>query len=242
MAHTASMIFTSSNYSKSEIINFYSVKEPRISVIYLGLSPLYKPLESRAEATIALNKFNISQPYLLYSGNFKPHKNVSSLIHAFTIVRDLYPKLQLVLAGRKDSHYFKLEPLIQSSTCSNDIIVTDYLTLDEQRLLYGAAELFVMPSLYEGFGYPPLEAMACGTPVVSSNATSLEEIVADSAFTVDAKNPPSLAKAITTILGSDQTRLKLIESGLINSRRFSQENYARSLYNLISTVYEKNNR
>jgi hypothetical protein len=228
-AHRADMIVCSSEYSKREIEKFYRVQPEKIAVIYLGLSDAYRPVDDPALRASVCGRYGIHDEYILYTGNFKLHKNVETLLSAFSIVKHRVPGSMLVLAGAKDGHFRRIEPAIVRHPFSSSIIVTGRIPQQEQIALYSAARLFVMPSLYEGFGYPPLEAMACGTPVVSSVATSLKEIVGDAALVIDPLSPDDIASKIVTLWNNGPLADELRVKGYAQARKFSQRCYAETL-------------
>lgn len=237
MAHRADAIFTCSEYSKSEIIRFYGVKPGKIEVIYLGLDDIYKSVCDPDQIKTTKKKFNIDSDFILYTGNFKPHKNVETLIYAFDIVVKEFPDIKLVLSGAQKRHAKIIEELISSCQCKNNIIITGDIPIQDQVILYSAAKVFVMPSLYEGFGYPPLEAMACGTPVISSILTSLSEIVGDAGIRVDTRNQKQIAEKIIEVLKSPELASCLAKRGLEWSQQFTSTKYAKQLYELLLTTY-----
>ncbi len=236
MAHQANIIFTCSEYSKTEIIRFHGINPEKIKVIYLGLDNLYTPVCDQGRIAVTKEKYSINGDFILYTGNFKPHKNIESLICAFEIVSEIKSNIKLVLAGAQIVSAEKIEKQIQSSSAKTSIIVTGRIPLEDQITLYSSAKVFVMPSFYEGFGYPPLEAMACGVPVVSSVETSLGEIVGTAGIAIDPKNPQQIAEKILAVLKSPDLAVSLIKKGKKRAEQFTQEKYARLLYELLCTT------
>jgi glycosyltransferase involved in cell wall biosynthesis len=236
MAHKTGAIFTCSEYSKTEIIKFHGVKPEKITVIYLGLDEIYTPVRDPERIAETKKNYSIDSDFILYTGNFKPHKNVETLIRAFEKVLKIFPDITLVLAGAPIVSAEKIEKCIQSSPASSSIIVTGKIPIEDQVVLYSSAVVFVMPSLYEGFGYPPLEAMACGTPVVSSVETSLKEIVGDAGVPVDPRNPQQIAEKVMAILQSPDLAMSLRKKGIERAKQFTRERYARSLYKLLCDI------
>ena len=228
----ASRIITSSAYSQKEIAGFYRINAEKIITIPLGVPSAFCPA-SPGRIKELMRRFGIKRDYILYTGNFNPHKNVSGLIKSFAIVHDQFPDCMLVLAGYTKSHGCAIATQIADAGLQKNVIVASTISETDLPALYSGARLFVMPSLYEGFGYPPLEAMACGTPVVCSNATSLPEVVGDAALLVDANNPHDMAKAIIQILESPDMARILSKKGLERAKIFSGDNYAKNVYNLL---------
>lgn len=232
MMNKAKWVFTCSHYSKSEIVRFYKTSETKIKVIYLGLSEKYKPAATDVNGQV-LSRFAIHEPYLLYTGNFKPHKNVKILLDAFTKIKKKVPEVSLVLAGNKDQNFNDVEEHLSLLDCGLSVITTGKIAIEEQIALYSKASVFVFPSLYEGFGYPPLEAMACGAPVVSSGLTSLDEILGNAALRCDPKNPDDIAQKVLTLLSDQSLRLSCISKGFENVKRFLNVQFCEEFYNLL---------
>jgi glycosyltransferase involved in cell wall biosynthesis len=225
-------IFTCSNYSKSEILQFYKIPDSKVTVIHLGLSDEYHNTDTASIAAVK-RKFGVVSPYILYTGNFKPHKNVALLIESFTVVQKKIPGLQLVLAGNKDHYFALLNEQIRKSSAGTAIVTTGLVSLDDQIALYSGASVFVFPSLYEGFGYPPLEAMACGTPLVSSGGTSLDEIIGDAAVRCNPLSVGDIAQKVYTVLNDAELRKKCIERGYAQVKNFSNEKYCSEFYAML---------
>jgi len=236
MAHKADMIVTCSEYSKSEIIKFYNVPESQVKTIYLGLADFYKPQTDETIITGVKKKFNITKDYILYSGNFKPHKNVSSLIDSFAEIIKEGQDIQLVLAGVKSHHFDALRKKISDMNLDSEVIATGRVTEEEQVTLYSNARVFVMPSLYEGFGYPPLEAMACGAPVVSSDATSLKEVVGDAGLTFSNGNIKDMTALTLKVLNNSDLTKDLVEKGFEQVKKFNEQKYCEEFYKFLLGV------
>ena len=176
------------------------------------------------------------RPYILYVGNYKPHKNVESLVNAYASLSDeTRGSADLVMCGREDRFRRRVTELISRKGLIDRVTFIDFLTDVDLARLYACAEAFVFPSRYEGFGLPPLEAMACGTPVVCSNTTSLPEAVGDAALLVDPE-PDTLAKGIMCILRDSETRASLVERGLHRVRRFQPDRIADELYHKLLDI------
>jgi glycosyltransferase involved in cell wall biosynthesis len=233
MTAKAYKVFTSSEYSKTEILRFYHVHSEKVQVIYNGLSDKYQPCNDTHAIEMVKRKFGITAPYLLYVGNFKPHKNVATLIEAFEKVRESIPDLELVLAGNKDRHFATIDDRIRRSPHAQAIVATGLVAQDEQIALYSAATAFVFPSLYEGFGYPPLEAMACGAPVVSSDRTSLSEIIGDAALRCNPVDAADIAEKIVLIVRDNVLRKQCIERGLRRARAFTNTGFCEKFYAML---------
>ena len=230
-ADRSDIILTCSEYSKKDIINIFSVDPEKIKVIPLSVSDIYKTENESGKISAAKAKYGIEGRYIYYIGNFKHHKNVENLIIAFRKILPKFKDLKLVLAGPKTHLYQQYLSLIHVLSIQDSVIFTGkILPEDEPHLLYNGAEVFVFPSLYEGFGIPPIEAMACGTPVISSNLTSLPEVISSAGILVDPFNTDDLAAAISSILSNNSLKDVLIEKGFKLAKKFSQENVSKQYY------------
>lgn len=213
----SSRIITVSEYSKQDIMKYFHLKPEKIDVVYLGIHPRYHVFSDQKKAMLyeALGE----QHFVLGIGGDEPRKNIQRLIKAFLLLKERmsYPG-ELFIVGQVGEAF-------QSKYLAYDFI--RFLgNVTEERLisLYNLAEIFVFPSLYEGFGLPPLEAMACGTPVVTSNLSSLPEITMDAALHVDPYNIQEIFDAMKRILYNRQMRQVLISKGLFRAKQFTWEN------------------
>jgi len=228
----AAQIIADSDATKDDIVNILGAPSDRIRTVYLGFDPSYQPinLPQRGRLHAYLNeKYSIRTPYLLFLSQWRPHKGIGVLLDAYQQLRDNEPKLtpKLVLAGKPHPAYPEINEQVKRHPYAADITVPGFVTEEDLPKLYQAAEIFICPSLYEGFGLPPLEAMACGTPVISSDSTSLPEVVADAGVLVPAGNASALAGAIGSLL-KDQKRLRDYHAlGLRRARAFPWEKTAR---------------
>ena len=179
-------IITDSQHAKRDILNIWKINPKKVVVIPLGLSNRYKPTYDLNVLNKVKNRLNLPEKFILYLGNFKPHKNVESLVKAYKVTSKSFPKYKLVLAGSIDEYGKEIMNLVANEGLMNKVIFTDTIKEDDYpEALLSLADVFVFPTLYEGFGLPPLEAMACGTPVIASNLTSVPEVVGDAGILVD---------------------------------------------------------
>jgi glycosyltransferase involved in cell wall biosynthesis len=231
-AHSAKKIITVSQFSKKDIVEILKVSATKVEVIYNGVAGRYRPgtfsfnsVEKKAKIQEFLNRFGITGPYLLYVGNFMAHKNLKTLLEAYDLLKN-YSGFhhQLVLVGDKKKS--RLENFITARQWEKEVILTGFVPWEELPIFYGGANVFVFPSLYEGFGLPVLEAMACGVPVVASNRSSLPEIVGEAGILVNPESPQEIARAIWRVLSDSGLRAQLIHRGLDQARRFSWEETA----------------
>lgn len=222
------IILTVSEYSKRDIMKFFPfVNEEKIFVTPLAANKSYKPLNKSNCVEYIKNKYSISSPFLLYIGGFSTRKNVKELIIAFSkIHKSLKKDYKLVLCGSIKDEGVKLQDLCKELLIDDKIIFTGFIPDDELPLFYNAAELFVYPSLYEGFGLPPLEAMSCATPVITSNSTSIPEVTKDCAILIDPFNKDELASSILNLLNSESLLQEYSQKGYKNSLNFTWKNTA----------------
>jgi len=235
VARKADKILTVSNYTKNDIIKFLKISAEKILVAYDGVD-LPEATSGDACEKI-LQEFGIEGKYLLYVGSAYPHKNLEKLVEAFGEIKKDYPQLQLVLGGKNDFFYKRLKKTAETAEnfgeIKDSIIFTDYLSDDKLSCLYDNAELYVFPSLMEGFGIPPLEAQSYGVPVVCSNATCLPEILGESALYFDPNNISDMAEKICLALASPDVRNELIRKGSENIKKYSWRKMAEG----ISVIY-----
>ncbi|MBA4417139.1 MAG: hypothetical protein C0392_04415 [Syntrophus sp. (in: bacteria)] len=226
----AGKVLTVSEYSKQDIINNYHISPDHVEVGYNGAGPIFKPIADPQRASDVVRGYGISKKYILYVGRLNKRKNLSSLVKAFTILKETknIPH-QLVIGGIKDFLPSDEMESINSSSYKNDIIFTGYLPEEHLPLLYGLADVFVYPSLYEGFGLPCLEAMSCGCPVVSSNLTSLPEVVGDAGILVNPLNVHEISQAIFEVISNDGLRSEMVLKGFEQAKQFSWEKTAKKM-------------
>lgn len=210
------IIITDSIYSKNDIIKYFKVDPKIVKVVYLSADDKFKICE-KSEVLMVKEKFGIApnDKYVLGIGGSEFRKNVVTLINSFKEFKKTDSQnIKLVIIGKqwKDSEFYGKD---------DDIIYTGFVEDNELVALYNGAHVFVYPSLYEGFGLPPLEAMACGTPVITSNTTSLPEIVGDAALLVNPESTIDISDALTKIFKEDSFRSSLIEKGFSRLKLYS---------------------
>lgn len=227
-------IVTVSENTKRDIIEFYGVPEDKITVIYPYIP--FKLPEISEEALVAFRaRYGLPERYILHVGLPYKRKNLVSFLEAFQILKRKGVRHKLVLVGPKGREAENIFTTISKLNIFNEVILTGFVPDTDLPLIYQAADVFVFPSLYEGFGYPPLEAMACGTPVVVSGISSLPEIVGDAGLFVDPLNPEDIAEKIFQVISSPNLANKLQMAGLKRVEYFSKE----KMINKHLEVYQK---
>ncbi len=228
-------IITVSQYSKKDIVEYFRVPEEKIEVICHCVDERYRPISSNSEEVTS--KYGIDRKFIFYFGNFNPHKNVKALIEAYyRLPQKTKDKYQLVLGGRRDRYCMSLEKMVKHLKIEERVVFTGFISEEDLPAIYSAAELFVFPSLREGFGLPPLEAMACGTPVITSNTTSLPEVVGEAGILVNPYNVDEIKAAIIEVLTNSTLRNDLIQKGLERSRRFTSEKTTKQILEVFAEV------
>ncbi len=226
----ADKIITVSYNAKKEIMDILKVPEEKVSVVYNGVSKRFKPMKlSNEQKSIITEVYNLPEQFLLYIGTIEPRKNLVRLLEAFHQVKSELniKELKLVLGGAKGWLYEDIFDRIRDLKLEQDIIITGYLPDEQLPILYNMALAFVYPSLYEGFGIPPLEAMACGVPVIGSNVSSLPEIIGEAGILIDPNEVNDLSDAIFRVVTSVELRQSMSQRGLVQAGKFSWDDCAR---------------
>ena len=238
----AARILAVSNYTKSEIEKLFSIVSPQVEVVYNAIDERFLcGHASDADRQILAERYLVTYPFLLYAGRISPHKNLVRIIEAFSALKaelekeGKFPDLKLIIIGDELSKHPDLRRTVIRGGVHNDVRFMGFVPIEMLRVFYDAAKIFVFPSLYEGFGLPPLEAMAHGTPVVTSNTSSLPEVVNNAAVLVNPENVFEIMRALHRVLLDQPLREKLKQRGYEQVQRFSWEASARR----ILQVYEE---
>ena len=225
----ADRVLTVSTFSRDELLRFYSKAAGKVSIIPNGIGAQFRPPRDNGTAEAdqrTLSRYGLDAPYVLALGNIHPRKNLSRLLDAYLNLRSekgAIPRMVWVGAPRWAS-----DELLERAR-SVGVILTGFVADEDLPTLYRGAVMLVYPSLYEGFGLPPMEAMACGTPVVTSNTTSLPEVVGQAALTVDPTNVEAIAAAMARLLDHAALRSELSKAGIERSKRYTWPHTARRL-------------
>ena len=224
--HRAGRVITVSEASKRDILRYFRVPESQIDVIYNAIDERFWQEPSEEEIGRVRERYRLDNPFVLYAANIKPHKNLERLIEAFHLLRQNSPQLkdvQLLIIGDEISKYATLRRAVHRHKLHKHVRFFGFVPDQTLAALYRLANVFVFPSLYEGFGLPPLEAMASGTPVITSNVSSLPEVVGQAALMIDPYEPSAIADAMYRVLTDAPLRAELIQLGFARAREFSWE-------------------
>ena len=233
-AREAKHIIAVSEYTREDLIQYLKIPAEKITTIYSGVNPSLQKSEDAFNSIRPKPKL-INYPYILYLGTLEPRKNIPAIIRAFNLLKKKpeYKKHRLVLAGKKGWLYQDILTEAKRSPHLQDIIFWGEVAESDKKILYTGAEVFVYPSFFEGFGFPPLEAQACGTPVVVSDRASLPEILKSSASYANPWDPMTVASAINQINIDKTLRTRLIAAGFKNSSRFRWQITAKKTLEII---------
>jgi len=234
-AKKADHIVTVSEYSKKDLIETYGIRAEKVTVTYEGAGKECVPLDREKAKNEIARKYRIDGDFILYLGRLQARKNLMRLVNAYARVREAGFTHRLVLAGQQDSFFQPVLARVQELKLENNVSFPGYVAAEDVPTFYNAAEVFVYPSLYEGFGLPLIEAMACGVPVITSRSSSLDEVAGDAAVLVDPLDELSIAEALKKVLNDSELRKRLGQAGLKRSQLFSFENAARQTFD----VYER---
>lgn len=241
----AERIFAVSKFTKAEIEKLFEIPSGRIEVVYNAIDERFLHGHATpADRDLIAKRYQVTYPFLLYAGRISAHKNVVRMIEAFSALKtelerdQLFPDLKLIIIGDDLSGNPDLRRTVVRSGVQNDVRFLGFIPIEVLRIFYDLAKIFVFPSLYEGFGLPPLEAMAHGTPVVTSNVSSLPEVVGDAAVLVNPENVFEIRRALYRVLTDQALRARLKERGYQQAARFSWDTSVRRILEVYRQVGE----
>ncbi|HTR81637.1 MAG TPA: glycosyltransferase family 1 protein [Bacteroidota bacterium] len=240
---SADRVIADSQSTRNDILRFYPSYKDRISVIYPDLSDSFHIVSDRTALASVRSRYSLPEKFILYVGTIEPRKNIQAVAAAY---RDLPPEIQsryeLVIGGNIGWYAEKILDEIKSYNLENRVHLIGYVDDAHIPALFSMASVFVFPSLYEGFGYPPLEAMACGVPVVSSDRSSLPEAVGDAAVLVDPTNIQQISDAMRKIISDEKLAEDLRRKGLARSALFTRNSCAEEVLKIFNElVHEEEN-
>jgi glycosyltransferase involved in cell wall biosynthesis len=239
----AARIFAVSNFTKGEIEKLSDIPSQRIEVVYNAIDERFlHGHATAADRQVIVERYQVTYPFLLYAGRISPHKNVVRMIEAFSALKtelekdEVFPDLKLIIIGDDLSGNPDLRRTVIRSGVQNDVRFLGFVPIEVLRTFYDQAKIFVFPSLYEGFGLPPLEAMAHGTPVVTSNVSSLPEVVGNAAVLVNPENVFEIMRALHRVLLDQPLRERMKERSYQQAAKFSWEKSVRRILDVYHQV------
>ncbi len=226
----AARILAVSHFTKMDLQRLFHIPDERIEVVYNAIDERFlRGHASEADRQLIAERYQCNYPFILYAGRISPHKNVVRIIEAFSALKteldkeQKFPELKLIIIGDEVSRHPDLRRTVIKSGVQNDVRFLGFVPIEVLRIFYDAAKVFVFPSLYEGFGLPPLEAMSHGTPVVTANTSSLPEVVGNAAVLVNPENVFEIMRALHRVLVDQPLRERLKQRGYEQVQRFSWE-------------------
>ena len=234
----AERIIAISYASKRDVIRLLGIPAESIAVTHLGVDlAVFTPAAAEAQPGDLAARYGVHRPYLLYVGKLEPRKNLPALIEAFASIASGFPNHQLVIAGNPGWDNQAMWEAVARVSLSERIRLTGFVAEADLPALYAGADLFVYPSSYEGFGFPVLEAMACGTPVITSNVSSLPEVAGDAGLLVNPLDVGELAEAMRRVLTEEGLRQEMRSLGLERAQQFTWEGAARCTLQVYEEAY-----
>jgi len=238
--HRADMVLADSECTKSDLCELLDVDPARVEVIYAGVEQRFRRVQDAHLLRAVRERYHLPSRFILGLGTLQPRKNFERLIEAYAHVRSkLGDEISLVIAGGRGWMYQGIFQRVEELGLQDMVCFPGYVADEDLPALYTLADLFVFPSLYEGFGLPPLEAMACEIPVVTSNVSSLPEVVGDAALMVDPHDVRALAEAMQEFLSDRDLRIEMVRRGVVRAQRFSWSQAARKLLDVYRKMISK---
>lgn len=237
-AQRAAGIIAVSSSTRFDLEKLYKIPRRKIRVIHSGILKRFKPRSRNHPFVVSVRqKYNLPPHFILYLGTLEPRKNLEGLILAFNEFKRRYKtQYKLVIAGRPGWMYRNVYKLAGKSPFSRDIMFIGFISVQHKPYLYNLADLFVYPSFYEGFGFPPLEAMASGVPVLSSNISSLPEVIGEAGILIDPYNVNEISEGIKFVLFNSRLKDRLIKKGITRAAEFSWSECARATLSFFEEV------
>ena len=239
----AARIFAVSQFTKIELEKLFGIAPQKIETVYNAIDERFlRGHASKSDHEFIAQRYQVNYPFLLYAGRISPHKNLVRIIEAFSALKaalekdELYPDLKLIIIGDELSKHPDLRRTVIKSGVQNDVRFLGFVPIEVLRIFYDEAKIFVFPSLYEGFGLPPLEAMVHGTPVVTSNTSSLPEVVGNAAVLVNPENVFEIMRALHRVLVDQELRERMKRRSYEQAKRFSWESSARRILQIYEEV------
>ena len=236
-ARTAARVIVPSDFSRGDLIDTYKLSPDRVTTIPLAASPIYRPIDDKASLDAVAARYGLKRPFILAVGSIQPRKNLARLLQAYSAFRaGRRDAPDLVIVGGRGWLSDDIFNTVEKKGLKDSIVFTGYVPDEDLPYLYNAAMCFVYPSIFEGFGLPPLEAMQCGTPVITSARTSMPEVAGDAAILVDPFDVDAIGSALERVLGDEHLRSEMRTKGLVQAAKFSWEKTARATLDVLREV------
>jgi glycosyltransferase involved in cell wall biosynthesis len=235
------LLTTISYFSKKEIVRLTGATDSKIKVIHLGINKrLFRRIDDQTVISRVREDYQLPEQYILFVGNVKPNKNLRSLVEAFSMLIERTPNLYLMIVGKKEGFITSDSGLFSyidsNKSLSERIRFTGFVLTEDLPVIYSLATVFAFPSIYEGFGFPPLEAMACGCPVIASESSSIPEICGDAAYYVNPLNIESIAEGLHTVITNESLKNQLIQKGFEQCSHYSWVESSQQFINVVNEL------
>jgi glycosyltransferase involved in cell wall biosynthesis len=233
---TSDVVIADSRCTKQDALQFYRLAADRVHIVHLGVNARFKPIEAVSARSVR-EFYQLPERFILAVGTIEPRKNLIVLLEAYRELRQHHSEVQLVIAGKRGWHSEPFFERLRALGLAEQVTLLGFVPDEDLPALYGLAEVFAFPSIYEGFGLPVLEAMACGTPVVCSNSSSLPEVAGEAGIQIAPDEVREWAQALERLSRDVGLRASLRERGLKQAARFTWEHTARQTYAIYQEVY-----
>jgi glycosyltransferase involved in cell wall biosynthesis len=234
----ADFVLGDSESTRQDVIELLGIDGDRVEVVYPGVGQAFRVIEDQRHLAMVRELYGLGRPFILNVGTLEPRKNLVTLLNAYAALRQHGVEHRLVIAGGRGWLYDGVFQRVKELSLEGDVLFLGYVVEEHLPALYGLSDLLVFPSLYEGFGLPPLEAMACGTPVITSDNSSLPEVVGEAGLMVPAQDQDALAEAMAMVLADSGLRKDLVRKGLSRATQFTWQAAGEKLLAIYQGLYE----
>jgi glycosyltransferase involved in cell wall biosynthesis len=234
----ADLVLSDSESTRQDVIELLGVDRDRVEVVYPGVGQAFRVIEDQHHLAMVRELCGLDRPFILNVGTLEPRKNLATLLDAYAALRRRGLEHRLVIAGGRGWLYDGVFRRVEELSLKEDVLFLGYVAEEHLPALYCLADLLVFPSLYEGFGLPPLEAMACGTPVITSDSSSLPEVVGEAGLMVPSEEPEALAEATVMVLADPRLREDLVRKGLSRASQFTWQAAGEKLLAIYQGLHE----
>lgn len=234
----ADLVLGDSESTRQDVIELLGIDGDRVEVVYPGVGQAFRVIDDQQHLALVRELHGLDRPFVLNVGTLEPRKNLVTLLDAYAALRRRGLEHKLVIAGGRGWLYDGVFRRVEELSLEQDVLFLGYVAEAHLPAIYGLADLLVFPSLYEGFGLPPLEAMACGTPVITSDSSSLPEVVGEAGLMVPAQDADALAEAIARVLADSGLREDLVKKGLSRSTQFTWQAVGEKLLAIYQRLHE----